>query len=113
MEELSLKLISNGNNVLEGNSKYRLLNNKYIFKINNSNYHLDVDNKVLIKKDIDTTITIDIANKNMGVELVNTPGKLDIELLESSFEFNNNKIIINYSFDLEGLTNNTIEIILY
>lgn len=113
MENLSLKLTSNNQVVLEGNSKFRMLNNKYIFRINNSNYSLNVDEKVLVKKDIDTTITIDINKKSMFVELTNHPGKLDIELIDSSFDFNDNKITIKYTFDLEGITTNIIEIILY
>ena len=113
MNKLKMKLISNEEVKLEGGSNYQVVNNKMIFRVEESNYIIDLDKKTFEKRDNDTNILIDIDNKIMILKLVNHPGSIDLELTESSFVNENNEIRINYSYFLEENMNNFIHINLY
>ena len=113
MNKLKMKLISNGEIKLEGESNYQVVNNKMIFRVEEANYFIDLDKKIFEKRDIDTNILIDINEKTMILKLVNHPGSIDLELTESSFVNDNNEIKINYSYFLEENMNNSIDINLY
>lgn len=113
MNKLKMKLISNGEVKLEGESNYRVVNNRMIFRIEESNYFIDLDKKTFEKRDIDTHILIDINNKLMSLKLVNHPGSIDLELIKFNFENVNDEIKISYSYFLEENMNNSIHINLY
>lgn len=113
MNKLKMKLISNGEVKLEGESNYRVVNNRMIFRIEESNYFIDLDKKTFEKRDIDTNILIDINNKLMSLKLVNHPGSIDLELTKFDFENVNDEIKISYSYFLEENMNNSIHINLY
>ena len=113
MNKLKMKLISNGEIKLEGESNYQVVNNKMIFRVEEANYIIDLDKKTFEKRDIDTHILIDINNKIMTLKLVNHPGSIDLELTESIYEEGNDDIKISYSYFLEENMNNSIDINLY
>ena len=113
MNKLKMKLISNGEVKLEGESNYQVVNNKMIFRVEESNYFIDLNKKTFEKRDIDTNILIDINEKVMFLKLVNHPGSIDLELTKSSFESENNQIKIHYSYFLEEKMDNIIDINLY
>lgn len=113
MNKLKMKLISNGEVKLEGESNYQVVNNKMIFRVDNSNYYIDLDKKTFEKRNIDTNILIDISNKTMILKLVNHPGSIDLELTKFVFENVDNEIKIDYSYFLEENMNNSIHINLY
>ena len=113
MNKLKIKLISNDEVKLEGESNYQVVNNKMIFRVEESNYYIDFDKKTFEKRNIDTNILIDISNKIMTLKLVNHPGSIDLKLTESSFSNENNEIKIKYSYFLEENMNNFIDINLY
>lgn len=110
MSLLKFKLISNNNTEIEFESNYLLTENKLSFKNENTLYEYNIKDNLFVKKDNETSITIDINNSLIIINLLENNLAYDMDVEIEEFINKDNYISIKYIIKNEedNITNNII-----
>ena len=110
---IRLKLIRDGQTLIDGESNLRILNGNYMFAIEGSKYYFDNEKLTLVKHDNDVSITLDFINNKLLVRPNNMPQFFTLNLENVTYDDNGNYILIHYEHEMETKVTTDITINLY
>lgn len=110
MLKLSFKLITNGSEIINETSNYFIKDNVINFKINEETYSYNLIDDIMIKKNKESSINIDLKNKIIQITLLEQGLTFDMEISDSKVKKDSNLIEFEYTFESDEKTTNCITI---
>lgn len=110
MLKLSFKLITNGSEIINETSNYFIKDNVINFKINEETYSYNLIDDIMIKKNKESSINIDLKNKIIQITLLEQGLTFDMEIIDSKVKKDSNLIEFEYTFESDEKTTNCITI---
>ena len=110
---IRLKLVRDGQILIDSESPLRILNGNYMFAIDGAKYFFDNEKLTLVKQDKDVSITLDFINNKLLVRPNNMPQFFTLNLENVTYDDNGNYILIHYEHEMETRVTTDITINLY
>lgn len=110
---IRLKLVRDGQTLIDDESPLRILNGNYLFSIDGAKYFFDNEKLTLFKHDKDVSITLDFVNNKLLVRPDNMPQFFSLDLENVTYDDNDNYILIHYEHEMETRFTTDITINLY
>ena len=110
---IRLKLVRDGQTLIDNESALRILNGNYLFSIDGAKYYFDNEKLTLVKSDKDVSITLDFINNKLMVRPNNMPQFFTLNLENVVYDDNGNYILIHYEHEMETRISTDITINLY
>lgn len=110
MLKLSFKLITNRSEIINETSNYFIKDNVINFKINEETYSYNLIDDVMIKKNKESSINIDLKNKIIQITLLEQGLTFDMEIIDSKVKKDSNLIEFEYTFESDEKNTNCITI---